>query len=87
MNREDQILELQERYGQSGQTLNELQRRHWAAREAIRLGRGGITIVSQALRISPNTIKRGMQEIAAGLPDVNSRIRKPGGGRKSKVQP
>ncbi len=56
--------------------------------EAMKLGRGGITIVSQALRISPNTIKRGIQEIATGQADLNAnanaRIRKPGGGRKSK---
>lgn len=68
--------------------FNELQRRHWAAMEAIRLGRGGITLVSKALRISPNTIKKGIQEIATGQADsyllTKSRIRKPGGGRKSK---
>lgn len=68
--------------------LNEFQRRHWAALEAIRLGRGGIAIVSKALRISPNTIKRGIQEIETGNADLylhaKSRIRKPGGGRKSK---
>ena len=56
--------------------------------EALRLGRGGLTVVSKALRISPNTIKRGIQEITAGqanLPThMNARIRKPGGGRKSK---
>jgi hypothetical protein len=88
MNREDVIREIQDRYRQSGRCLNELQRRHWGAREAMKLGWGGITIVSEALRISPNTIKRGIQEIAAGDADsfspTNSRIRKQGGGRKSK---
>ncbi|SFH55747.1 hypothetical protein SAMN05421753_101154 [Planctomicrobium piriforme] len=52
------------------------------------LGRGGITIVSQALRISPNTIRRGIAEIMDGQESVistaNTRIRKSGGGRKSK---
>jgi hypothetical protein len=89
MNREDLIRELQERYRQSGRTLNERQRRHWAAAEAMKLGRGGITIVSKALRISPNTIRRGIREIMTGRqagssPDAKLQIRRPGGGRKSK---
>ncbi|WP_092047000.1 hypothetical protein [Planctomicrobium piriforme] len=88
MNRDDAIREMEERYRQSGRALNELQRRHWAAKEAMTLGRGGITIVSQALRISPNTIRRGIAEIMDGQESVistaNTRIRKSGGGRKSK---
>lgn len=88
MNRELVIREVHERYLQLGRPLNEIERRHWAATEALRLGRGGITIVSRALRMSPNTIKRGIQEIAAGDFDrhspSNNRIRKPGGGRKAK---
>lgn len=82
------IRELRDRYRQSDQSLNELQRRLWAATEAMKIGRGGITIVSKALRIAPNTIRRGMQDIATGqldsLTQANARIRKPGGGRKSK---
>lgn len=90
MTREDVILCIQEKYRQSGRTLNERERRHWAATEAMKLGRGGITAVSQALRMSPNTIKRGIQEIAGhgdleSLPDT--RIRKPGGGRRAKATP
>jgi hypothetical protein len=88
MNREDVIRDIRERYRQRGRSLNEFQRRHWAAREAMKIGWGGITLVSKALRVSPNTIKRGIQEIAAGHADspsqANARIRKPGGGRKSK---
>lgn len=91
MNREVVIREIEERYRQLGRSLNEFERRHWAATEAMKLGRGGLTIVSKALRISPNTIKRGIQEIATGQADstshTNSRIRKPGGGRKSKKTP
>lgn len=88
MNREDLIREIKERFRQPDRSLNERQRRLWAAAEAIKLGRGGITIVSKALRMSPNTIKKGIQEIAAaqtGMPsEANTPIRKPGGGRKSK---
>lgn len=88
MKQEDSIREVRDRYQQLGWTLNELQRRHWAAREALQLGHGGIAIVSKALRIAPNTIKRGIQEISAGQADLllraTTRVRKPGGGRKSK---
>ena len=89
MNSEDSIRDVRVKYQQLGQVLNELQRRHWAAKEALQLGRGGIAIVSKALQISPNTIKRGIQEISAGQVDSQlraiTRIRKPGGGRKSKA--
>ena len=87
MQHEDVIREIEERYRQSGRSFNEFQRRHWAATEAMKLGRGGLSIVSKALRISPNTIKKGIQEIVTGQAELrsvaNARIRKPGGGRKS----
>lgn len=88
MNREDVIREISDRYQQSGQDLNERQRRLWAATEAMKLGRGGVAIVSKALRISQNTIKKGMQEIASDdagpSSSASTRIRKTGGGRKPK---
>lgn len=86
MTRNELILEIQERFQQSGGLLNERQRRLWAAEEALKLGRGGIATVSKALRISPNTIKKGMREIstaeADGVSDAPLRMRKSGGGRK-----
>ena len=86
MNREELILEIRSRFRQLESPVSEFQRRNWAAMESIKLGRGGLTLVSQALRISPNTIKRGIQEIESGQAEIylqeNSRIRKPGGGRK-----
>jgi hypothetical protein len=88
MNQVDVIREIHERYRQRGRSLNELERRLWAATEALKLGRGGITAVSKALRISRTTIRRGILEIATGQADSgsrgNARIRKSGGGRKSK---
>jgi hypothetical protein len=89
MSRDDVIRGLQEKLRRAGRSLNELERRQWAATEALALGRGGITIVSEALRMSPNTIKRGMQELKAGSSapgsGQDSRIRRLGGGRKSKT--
>lgn len=86
MNQEQSIREVRENYRMFGHSLNERQRRHWAAKEAMKRGWGGIALVSKALRISPNTIKRGIQEINSGQAETDSqsdsRIRKPGGGRK-----
>ena len=86
MTRNELIFEIQERFQQSGVLLNERQRRLWAAEEALKLGRGGIATVSKALRISPNTIKKGMREISTvqpdGVSDAQLRLRKTGGGRK-----
>jgi hypothetical protein len=80
------ILQIRTHYEETGGTLNERQRRLWAATEAMKLGRGGIAVISKALQISPNTIRKGIAEIFAGQIDVTSaaetRVRKVGGGRK-----
>ena len=85
-NREELIRQLRARFSDVGTDFNERQRRYWAAAEALRLGRGGIAVVSKALRISPNTIKRGIAEIQAMDGEADSaeawRIRRVGGGRK-----
>jgi hypothetical protein len=63
-------------------TLNERQKRQYAALEAQALGHGGQCAVSQAFGIDADTIRRGLRELASQdhLPD--NRIRRPGGGRK-----
>jgi hypothetical protein len=64
-------------------SLSEKERRRFAAVEAERLGWHGVREASEFYGIHPNTIRRGKQELAAGLSDQESgRIRKPGGGRK-----
>ncbi|MEZ6131469.1 MAG: hypothetical protein R3C59_22575 [Planctomycetaceae bacterium] len=85
MSRADNIREIQERYCKVADSLNERERRQWAASQASRIGYGGMTLVSEALRMSPNTIRKGQKEIAAGpseAPCADTRIRRPGGGRK-----
>ena len=68
--------------------MDEKVRRRWAASEALALGWGGITLVARATGLSPVTIRQGIAEItdlASAAPDDaerNSRIRRPGGGRK-----
>ena len=43
--------------------LNERDRRHYAAVEAMRLGHGGIGYISQLFVIDPKTIKQGIEEL------------------------
>ena len=66
--------------------LDERARRHWAATEARAYGWGGVSAVSDATGMSPNTIRKGLAELEAGQGDfaveVPARLRKPGGGRK-----
>ena len=64
--------------------LHERGRRIWAASEAQQLGRGGITLVGEAIGMSHSTIRRGIREIQSEkvekLPQARSRLQ--GGGRK-----
>jgi hypothetical protein len=54
----------------------------WAATEARSLGRGGITVVSEATGIDPKTIRKGLVELDGKQRTPTDRIRAPGGGRK-----
>lgn len=64
------------------QTLNERQRRHYAALEARALGHGGQRAVSQAFALHVDTIRRGLRELDSGDQIPVGRVRKTGGGRK-----
>jgi DDE family transposase len=61
--------------------LDERTRRLTAATEAKALGHGGVTLVHRACGLSRKAIRKGIQEIEAGMTLVG-RIRRPGGGRK-----
>jgi Rhodopirellula transposase DDE domain len=67
--------------------MDERMRRQWAASEARAYGWGGVRTVSGAIGMSPNTIRRGLAELQdrQAHPDapMDSRIRQPGGGRKT----
>src|SRR5438128_1111269 len=68
-------------------TLSEKDRRRYAAVEARRLGHGGIEYVAEVLGCSRRTIERGLNELDALPHDpAAGRVRRPGGGRKQKVQ-
>jgi hypothetical protein len=70
------------KYAQLRRDLNERARRHWAAVEAISLGRGGITAVAKATGISDRTIRNGIRELQGDTPVEEGRQRRGGGGRK-----
>ena len=80
------IEQIESKYRSLASVLDERARRHWAATEARAYGCGGVSAVSDATGMSPNTIRKGLVELATreGDPEseVSSRLRKPGGGRK-----
>ena len=63
-------------------TLNEKDRRRYAAIEALKLGYGGKSYIMNLFSCSNHTIDRGILELETE--DVGESIRKPGGGRKKK---
>jgi transposase len=63
--------------------LNEKSKRLFAAAEAISLG--NISLVSRAMDISEETIKKGCNELESGESLSDDKIRAPGGGRKKVV--
>ena len=64
------------------ESLNERQKRHFAAVEAKQLGHGGIAIVSTTFGIDRGTIRIGLRELSSKEQLEDGRIRKSGGGRK-----
>ena len=66
--------------------MDERMRRQWAAAEARAYGWGGVRAVSSVIGMSPNTIQKGLAELAQReeTPDMplSSRLRVEGGGRK-----
>ena len=62
--------------------LDEQQRRWYAAVESLKVGHGGDTLLALITGLHVDTIRRGREELAAGLQGrPTDRIRQPGGGR------
>jgi hypothetical protein len=75
--------ELRRRWEPMRDTLDERQRRIWAAAEAGWLPYGGIAIVMRVTGIARSTIKRGTEELMAGGTHADLvKVRRRGGGRK-----
>lgn len=84
------IAQIEAKYRSLASMLDERARRHWAATEARAYGWGGVSAVRDATGMSPNTIRKGLIELAARQAspeaDVTTRLRKVGGGRKRLTQ-
>ena len=63
--------------------LDERTRRIMAAAEALSLGYGGASLVSQACGLSRKAIHKGMRELKERAKPLVGRVRRPGAGRKS----
>lgn len=80
------VFQIQQRHKVIYSHLSERGKRLWAGSEAITIGRGGDTIVSNATGISRVTISKAKKEIEEGKAATESiRIRESGGGRKRLV--
>jgi len=64
-------------------TLSEKDRRRYAAIEALKLGRGGVSYTAELLGCSEKTVSRGLVELEGmpEQPDYEASQRKAGGGR------
>ncbi len=74
-----------ERFRAIAGTLDERQRRIWAAAEARSHGRGGITAVARASGLAENTIRKGLRELDCPQQLPAGRVRKAGGGPKRRT--
>lgn len=68
------------------QSLSEKDRRRYAAIEAAKLGRGGISYIARVLQCDRHTLRQGFEELDDSEALDQSRIRRPGGGRKPREE-
>lgn len=74
--------ELEEKMKGFHQSLNEKDRRRYAAIEVEKLGYGGMSYIERVLGNDCHTIKKGIRELADPEALEQQRIREKGGGRK-----
>ncbi len=81
---------IESRYRSLSMLMDERMRRQWAAAESRTYGWGGVRAVGGVIRMSPNTIRKGLAELAAR--DENPQapvapgLRRTGAGRKKHTQ-
>ena len=84
------IQQVETKYRALAALMDERMRRQWAAAEARAFGWGGLQAVSAAIRMSPNTIRKGLAELAAREKNpqapVDPYLRRKGGGRKRRSE-
>jgi hypothetical protein len=76
---------LRKRWKAMAPLLDERSRRRWAASEARMIGRGGVSAVAEATGLARRTIYRGLEDLSDRVSAKSDRIRRPGGGRKSRI--
>ena len=76
---------IRQRFEALSPLLDEQLLRRFVAAEAIAAGYGGVSLVSRITNIARSTINRGIDEINENRDAGHGRVRKAGGGRKSKV--
>lgn len=64
-------------------SLSEKDRRRYAAVEALKLGRGGLSYISQLLKCDDEAMQLGKRELEQQEELSQSRVRRAGGGRKA----
>src|SRR5271165_1377352 len=75
---------IRRRYPEWSPVLDERGRHRFAGTEARAYGYGGVSVGSQITGMARSTISRGVEEIEENERGETGRIRKPGGGRKTK---
>jgi len=75
---------IRRRYEELSPVLDERGRRRFAATEARAYGYGGVSVVARITGMARSTIGRGVEEIEDKEQVDAGRVRKPGGGRKTK---
>jgi Rhodopirellula transposase DDE domain len=84
------LLTIESKYRSLSVLMDERMRRQWAAAESRAYGWGGVRAVSGVIGMSPNTIRKGLSELALRdeHPDapLESGLRRAGAGRKRRTQ-
>ena len=80
------IIAIKARFETLAPYLDERARRLFAASEARAAGRGGVAAVSEATGVARSTIGRGLAELRSENAQLTRRVRRPGGGRKPKIE-
>src|SRR5216684_143831 len=74
-----------QRYREMAPVLNEQSRRRFVALEARALGHGGVSAMARVSGLARSTIYHGLSDIGDNCAAPPGRIRRSGGGRKSKA--
>lgn len=77
---------IRQRYFDLADTLDERQRRLWAAVEAKALGYGGVSLVAKATGVSRRAIHFALAELESADAPPAGMVRRPGAGRKPLVR-